>query len=100
MLNGLESGLQRRFERHGPYEMFQELKLIFQANARVKRYETSNKYFSYKMEENSSTSEHVLRMSEYYNRLNKVGVNLPDKIVIDKSFLVTITKLLELRDEL
>jgi len=37
-----------------------------------------------KMEENSSTSEHVLRMSEYYNRLNQVGVNLPDKIVIDK----------------
>ena len=35
MLNGLESGLQRRFERHGPYEMFQELKLIFQANTRV-----------------------------------------------------------------
>ena len=33
MLYGLESGLQRRFERHGAYEMFQELKLIFQANA-------------------------------------------------------------------
>ena len=29
MLYGLESGLQRRFERHGAYEMFQELKLIF-----------------------------------------------------------------------
>ena len=29
----LELGLQRHFERHGPYEMFQELKLIFQANA-------------------------------------------------------------------
>ena len=29
MLYGLEPGLQRRFERHGPYEMFQELKLIF-----------------------------------------------------------------------
>ena len=38
VLNGLESGLQRRFERHGPYEMFQELKLIFQANTRVERY--------------------------------------------------------------
>ena len=24
MLNGLESGLQRRFERHGPYDMFLE----------------------------------------------------------------------------
>ena len=64
--------------------MFQELKLVFQTHARVGRYETSDKYFAYKMEENSSTSEHVLRMSEYYNHLNQVGVNLPDKIVIDR----------------
>ena len=84
MLYGLEPGRQKSFERHGAYEMFQELKLVFQTHARVERYETSDKYFSYKMEENSSTSEHVLRMSEYYNRLNQVGVNLPDKIVIDR----------------
>ena len=37
-----------------------------------------------KMEENRSTSEHVPRLSGYYNRLNQVGVNLPDKIVIDR----------------
>ena len=84
MLYGLEPGLQKGFEHHGAYEMFQELKLVFQTHARVERYETSDKYFAYKMEENSSTSEHVLRMSEYYNRLNQVGVNLPDKIVIDR----------------
>ena len=84
MLYGLELVLQNRFERHGAYEMFQEMKLIFQTHAHVKRYETSDKYFAYKMEENSSTSEHVLRMSEYYNLLNQVGVNLPDKIVIDR----------------
>ena len=64
--------------------MFQEMKLVFQTHARVERYETSDKYFAYKMEENSSTSEHVLRMSGDYNRLNQVGVNLPDKIVIDR----------------
>ena len=64
--------------------MFQELKLVFQTHARVNRYETFDKYFSYKMEENSTTSEHVLRLSEYYNRFNQVGVNLPDKIVIDR----------------
>ena len=90
MLYGLEPGLQKCFERHGAYEMFQELKLVFQTHARVERYETSNKYFAYKMEENSSTSEHVLRMSGYYNRLNQVGVNLPDKIVIDR-FLQTLS---------
>ena len=55
MLYGLESGLQRRFERRGAYEMFQELKLIFQANAQVERYEVSNKFYSCKMEENSSS---------------------------------------------
>ena len=58
--------------------------MVFQTHARVEGYETSNKYFAYKMEENSSASEHVLRMSEYYNHLNQVGVNLPDKIVIDR----------------
>ena len=84
MLYGLEPGLQKRFECHGAYKMFQELKLVFQTHARVERYETSDKYFAYKTEENSSTSEHVLRMSEHYNRLNQVGVNLPDKIVIDR----------------
>ena len=74
------------FECHAAYEMFQELKMIFQTHARVKRYDTCDKYFAYKMEENSSTSEHVLRLSKYYNCLNQVGVNLPDKIVIDRDY--------------
>ena len=84
MLYSLEPGLQKRFERHKTYEMFQELKLVFQTHARVERYETYGKYFAYKMEENSSACEHVLRMFGHYNRLNQVGVNLPDKIVIDR----------------
>ena len=63
--------------------MFQELKLIFQTHCRVERYVTSDMCFACKMEENSLASEHVLKMSGYYNHLNQVGVNLPDKIVID-----------------
>ena len=84
MLYGLEPGLQKLFERHRAYEMFRELKLVFQSHAHLERYDISDKYFSYKMEKNSSASEHVLRMSGHYNRLNQVGVNLPDKIVIDR----------------
>ena len=42
MLYGLEPGLQKCFERHGGYKMFQELKLVFHTHARVKRYETSD----------------------------------------------------------
>ena len=35
------------------------------------------------MEENSSVSEHILRMSGYHNHLTRLGVNLPDDSVID-----------------
>ena len=58
--------------------------MVFQIHACVERYETSDKYFAYNMEENSSASEHVLRMFGYYNRLNQVGVNILDKILIDR----------------
>ena len=64
--------------------MFQELKLIFQANAQIERYEVPNKFYRYKMEENSSVSEHILRMSGYHNHLTQLGVNLPDDSVIDR----------------
>ena len=84
MLNGLESGLQRRFERHGPYEMFQELKLILQANTQLRDMKSPTSSIAKRWRRNSSTSERVLRMSEYYSRLNQMGVNLPDKIVIDR----------------
>ena len=49
MLYNLESGLQKRFEQHEAYEMFRELKMVFQAHARVERYEVSDKFFSCKM---------------------------------------------------
>ena len=45
--NGLELRRQRRFlKRRRTYEMFQELKLGFQARAHVKRYETSDEFSS------------------------------------------------------
>ena len=84
MLYDLEPGLQKCFEHHRAYEMFQEMKLVFQAHARVERYDTFDKFCSCKMEENSSVSEHVLRMFEYYNHLNQVGVRLQNKVVIDR----------------
>ena len=64
--------------------MLQELKLIFQENARVERYEVSNKFYSSKMEENSSFSEHILKMSGYHNHLTQLGVDLRVDSVIDR----------------
>ena len=64
--------------------MFEELKMVFQAHARVERYEVSDKFYSCKMEENSSVSEHILKMSGLHNRLSQLDINLPDEAVIDR----------------
>ena len=63
ILYGLESELQKRFENHDPYDIVRELKMIFEAHAAVESYEASEKFLNYKMEEVSSVSEHVLKMS-------------------------------------
>ena len=70
ILYSLAPRLHKCFEKHGAYEMFQELKLVFQAHARVERYEVLDKFFSCKMEENGSVSEHILKMSGLHNRLS------------------------------
>ena len=64
--------------------MFQELKMVFQAHARVERYEVSDKFYNCKMEENSSVGEHILTMSGLHNRLSQLGVNLQDDSVINR----------------
>ena len=54
----------------------------FQARAHVKRYKTSDDLLSLQTKEKSSIVELVLRLSEYNNHLNRVGVDLPDDIVM------------------
>src|SRR3954462_14538886 len=63
ILYGLESELQKRFENHDPHDIVRKLKMIFEAHTAVESYEASEKFFNCKMEEGSSVSEHVLKMS-------------------------------------
>ena len=42
--------------------------------------------FADKMEENSSASEHILKMSGYNNHLIQLGVNLPNDSVLTEFF--------------
>src|SRR4051812_19029621 len=86
MLYSLEPGLQKSFEHHGAYEMFEELKLVFQAHSRVERYEVSDKFYNFKMEENSSVSEHILKMSGLHNRLTLLEINLQTRRSLTESF--------------
>ena len=60
--------------------------MVLQAHARVERYEVSDKFYSCKMEENSSVSEHILEMSGLHNHLSQLGFNLPDDASLTESF--------------
>ena len=84
LLYGLGPKLQKRFEHHGVHQMINDLKAMFQTQAKVERYEASSKFFSCMMEENSSVSEHVLKMSGYGDRLAQLGVVIPNELGIDR----------------
>src|SRR3954464_6122306 len=93
MLFAMEPELQNRFEDYpGPFEILEELKTMFQTQARFERYEISKKFFNYKMEEGSSVSEHAIKMSGYTQRLEQLDCNIPEELKIDtpsyKSFVV------------
>ena len=59
-----------------------ELKLIFDSHTAVESYDASEKFFSCMMEENSSVSEHVLKMSGYADKLISLGITIPNKLGI------------------
>src|SRR3954465_5270732 len=60
MLYSIKVELQKRFERMGAYEIITDLKAIFAPQARAERYEASESFFSAKMDEHSSVSEHMV----------------------------------------
>src|SRR5215216_6128353 len=84
ILYGLESELQKRFENHDPHDIVRELKMIFEAHVAVESYEASEKFFNCKMEEGSSVSEHVLKMSGHANKLQSLGIVIPNSLGIHR----------------
>jgi hypothetical protein len=85
MLFSMEPELQNHFEKYrGPYEILEELKTMFQTQARSETYEISEKFFNCKMEEGSSVSEHAIKMSGYTQRLEQLDSKIPEELKIDR----------------
>ena len=84
MLYSMEPELQKRFERMSAYEIITDLKAVFAPQARAERYEASEAFFSARMDEHSSVSEHVVKMSGYVQRLNALECQIPDELAVDR----------------
>jgi hypothetical protein len=61
-----------------------ELKLIIDSHTAVESYDASEKFFSCMIEENSSVSEHVLKMSGYTDKLFSLGITIPNELGIHR----------------
>src|SRR3954464_9924634 len=70
MLYSMEAELQKRFERMGAYEIITDLKVVFGHQSKAERYKASEAFFSAKVDEHNSVSEHMVKMSVYIQRLN------------------------------
>ncbi|KAK8983322.1 hypothetical protein V6N11_073418 [Hibiscus sabdariffa] len=83
MLATMTLELQKQHEDMVAYEMIQNLKEIYEGQARQERYETSKALFQCKMSEGSSVGAHVIKMMGYIQALKKLGFPLNIELAID-----------------
>ncbi|KAK8634247.1 hypothetical protein V6N13_015075 [Hibiscus sabdariffa] len=83
MLATMNSELQKQHENMVAYEMIQNLKQIYEGQARQERYETSKALFQCKMTEGTPVGAHVIKMMGYIQTLEKLGFSLKDELATD-----------------
>ncbi|KAK8632895.1 hypothetical protein V6N13_073274 [Hibiscus sabdariffa] len=83
MLATMTPELQKQHENMVAYEMIQNLKDIYEGQARQERYETSKALFQCKMSEGSPVGAHVIKMMGYIQALEKLGFALNDELATD-----------------
>jgi hypothetical protein len=84
MLFAMESDLQKRFEKMSAFEIITDLKTVFAPQAQAERYEASELFFSSRMDEHSSVSEHMVKMSGYVQCLNAMECQIRNELAIDR----------------
>jgi hypothetical protein len=84
MLYDMKSDLQKRFDKMSAFQIITHLNAFFAPQARAERYKASELFFSTKMEEHSSMSEHLVKMYGYVQCLDALECQILDKLVIDR----------------
>ncbi|KAK8680630.1 hypothetical protein V6N13_109570 [Hibiscus sabdariffa] len=83
MLATMDSELQKQHENMVAYEMIQNLKEIYEGQARQERYETSKALFQCKVTEGTPVGTHVIKMLGYVQTLEKLGFPLKNELAPD-----------------
>ncbi len=83
MLATMNSELQKQFENMMAFDIVVQLKNLFQAQARVERYEMTKALHECKMAEGASVSSHVIKMIGYIENLERLGFPYNQDLAID-----------------
>nr|GEX61265.1 zinc finger, CCHC-type [Tanacetum cinerariifolium] len=74
--------LQKQFENSLPYEMLQELKFMFEKQARVERFDLIQTFHACKQEEGKLVGQYLLKMKGYVEQLERLGYVLPQDLSV------------------
>ncbi|KAK8715425.1 hypothetical protein V6N13_042759 [Hibiscus sabdariffa] len=83
MLATMSPELQKQHEDMNAYDMIQNLKEIYEGQARQEGYETFKALFQCKMSEGSPVGAHVIKIIGYIQTLEKLGFPLKDELATD-----------------
>ncbi|KAK8613093.1 hypothetical protein V6N13_104415 [Hibiscus sabdariffa] len=83
MLATMTPKLQKQHEDMVAYEMIQNLKEIYEREARQERYETSKALFQCKMSKGSPVGAYVIKIMDYIQTLEKLRFPLKDELATD-----------------
>ncbi|GJR86803.1 retrotransposon protein, putative, ty1-copia subclass [Tanacetum coccineum] len=82
MLGSMTPELHRQFENYSPYEMFQELKSMFEKQAGVERFDLIQTFHACKLEDGKPVGAYVLKMKDYVEQLKRLGYVLPQDLSV------------------
>ncbi|GJZ95108.1 hypothetical protein Tco_0667311 [Tanacetum coccineum] len=73
MLGSMSLELQRTLENYKAYDMIQELKTIFEEQAKQELFETVKAFHACKHEDGQSVGTYILKMKSYLDTLERIG---------------------------
>ncbi|GJX82706.1 hypothetical protein Tco_0332187 [Tanacetum coccineum] len=82
MLRSMTPELLTQFENSSPYEMLQELKSMFEKQARLERFDLIQTFLAYKHEEGKPVGPYVIKMKGYVEQLERLGYVLPQDLSV------------------
>ncbi|GJS65798.1 hypothetical protein Tco_0680362 [Tanacetum coccineum] len=80
-LGSMTPELHRQFENSSPYDMIKELKVMFEKQSGVERFDLIQTFRACKQEEGKPVAAYVIQMKGYVDQLERLGYMVPQDLI-------------------